>query len=298
MTPKNYIQIDMGEIDNACFVIMPFNSLFQTQYERVIRPAVEELGLKCIRGDEIYSKPQIMLDIWKSIRRARIIIAELTDRNPNVFYEIGLAHALAKPIILLTRNEEDVPFDLKALRYRYYDVNDPYWGENLRKAIQSMIQNVLDEAEFAAYLDDISPSLQLPPRPQRLKVKTESTPILDITGNWRAKWKRDKGKISHQGVVFITQQRENLSATMTITFEKAGKMTIVQEILIGSIRGSQVSLNGTSYTYIEQGASTSYLLDNFSLVLGPDEKEMTGEFYSSRGKGTATLIKLEGNESK
>ena len=86
---------------------MPFESLFQTQYERVIRPAGEELGLKCVRADEIYSKPQIMADIWRSIRKARLLIAELTSRNANVFYEVGLAHAIGKPILLLTRNEDE-----------------------------------------------------------------------------------------------------------------------------------------------------------------------------------------------
>src|ERR1041385_3895652 len=117
-THKNSVLVEIGEVENTCFVAMPFNNLFQIQYERVIRPAVEELGLKCIRADEIYLTPQIMADIWNGIRKSRLIIAELTGRNPNVFYEIGLAHAIGKPIILLTRREEDVPFDLKSLRYR------------------------------------------------------------------------------------------------------------------------------------------------------------------------------------
>src|SRR5207237_4931202 len=102
-----------------------------------------EIGLKCVRGDEIYSKPNIMSDIWKELRKARLVVAELTGKNANVFYEIGLAHAIGKPIILLTRNEDDVPFDLKALRYRYYDVNDPFWGDNLRDSIQLMVKSVL-----------------------------------------------------------------------------------------------------------------------------------------------------------
>ena len=76
---KNSIIVKIGDVENICFVAMPFDSLFQTYYEQVIRPAVEELGLKCIRGDEIYSRPQIMADIWKSIRTARLVIAELTS---------------------------------------------------------------------------------------------------------------------------------------------------------------------------------------------------------------------------
>src|SRR5436190_2703313 len=122
MMDTNTVPIEIVNIENFCFIVMPFDSLFQVQYERVIRPAIEELGLICIRADELYSRPQVMADIWKSIRKSRLVIAELTGRNANVFYEIGLAHAIGKPIILLTRNEDDVPFDLKALRYRYYNV--------------------------------------------------------------------------------------------------------------------------------------------------------------------------------
>ena len=122
------IEISLGVLTNSCFVIMPFSPTYNTEYERVIRPAVEATGLACIRADEIYSKPQIMADIWKSIRSARLVIAELTGRNTNVFYEVGLAHTLGKPVIIITRNEEDVPFDLKALRYVYYNTEDPFWG--------------------------------------------------------------------------------------------------------------------------------------------------------------------------
>jgi len=125
----NQITIDLGELQNSCFIVMPFDPLYQTEYEKIIHPALLELEIKCIRGDEIYSKQRIMDDIWSSIRSCRLVIAELTGRNPNVLYEVGLAHAIGKPVIILTRNAEDVPFDLKDLRYLYYDTNNPFWGE-------------------------------------------------------------------------------------------------------------------------------------------------------------------------
>jgi nucleoside 2-deoxyribosyltransferase len=77
---------------------------------------VEEAGLVCVRGDEIYTRQAVIQDIWHSIRKARLVVAELSGRNPNVMYEIGLAHAIGKPIILLNRDEEDGPFDLRTLR--------------------------------------------------------------------------------------------------------------------------------------------------------------------------------------
>ena len=88
MAEQNIIEIQLGKLRNTCFVVMPFDSLFQTQYERVIKPSIESIGIECIRGDEIYARPDIMSDIWKSIREARFILAELTGRNPNVFYEL------------------------------------------------------------------------------------------------------------------------------------------------------------------------------------------------------------------
>src|SRR5262245_20229677 len=119
MTSSQVI-VDLEELTNTCFVVMPFDALFEVQYDRVIRPAIEQTGLKCVRGDEIYSHPSVIHDIWHSLRKARLVVAELSGRNPNVMYEVGLAHAIGKPVVLLTRNKNDVPFDVGALRYLYY----------------------------------------------------------------------------------------------------------------------------------------------------------------------------------
>jgi hypothetical protein len=59
----NRIIVEFAKITNTCFVVMPFHSLFGAQYERVIRPAIEEAGLECIRGDEIYTEQAIVQDI-------------------------------------------------------------------------------------------------------------------------------------------------------------------------------------------------------------------------------------------
>jgi hypothetical protein len=287
------VHIELGEIQNSCFVVMPFDPLFQVHYEQVIRPAVEKLGIKCVRGDEIYSKPHIMGDIWKSIREARLVIAELTGRNPNVFYEVGLAHALGKPIILLTRNEDDVPFDLKALRYRFYDINDPFWGENLVNAIRTMVQNVLDEPGLSTYLDGIHHEIRLPQQLDPVLIESPPVaPAIEISGLWHGTWKRFDATIDHKGTVFFTQREKDLLGTLTVTFVREHEETIVQEVLVGSISGANVMLNGVSYTYIKQGGSRSYLLDNFDLQLSNDRKTMKGEFFSRRGKGGAMFERV------
>ncbi len=187
---KNTVTIDLGTIENTCFVVMPFDPLFKVMYDRVIQPAVEELNIECIRGDEIYSKQSIVGDIWKALREAKFVIAELTGRNPNVLYEIGLAHALGKPIILLTRNEEDVPFDLKGLRYTFYDISDPFWGENLKSSLRTMVQNVRDQPDLSKHLEGIKTKInETGPIIEFQLEKLTELDIPKVSGNWKATWR-------------------------------------------------------------------------------------------------------------
>lgn len=108
----------------SCFVIMPIDPLLKNVYDTISTLVKDYAGMNCIRADEITKPGQITNDIWANINEARFLIADLTGRNPNVFYEVGIAHALNKSVILLTQNESDVPFDLKSIRYLKYDPLD------------------------------------------------------------------------------------------------------------------------------------------------------------------------------
>ncbi len=102
MTPKPF-----------AFVLMPFTDSFRDTYFLGIKPACEEAGYYCERLDEQIFEETMLERIYNQIAKADIIVADLTERNPNVFYETGYAHGLGKRVILLTRNSEDIPFDLK-----------------------------------------------------------------------------------------------------------------------------------------------------------------------------------------
>ncbi|MBL4279602.1 hypothetical protein H8F10_17050 [Vibrio fluvialis] len=128
----------------SCFVIMPFSEPFETYYRRIIKPAIDESDLYTARGDSLFRSTHIMDDIWTSIVDSSIVIAELTGKNPNVYYELGLAHALKKPAILISSNIDDVPFDLRPLRVLIYDKNDPNWGDLLKEKISNAIQETLN----------------------------------------------------------------------------------------------------------------------------------------------------------
>jgi hypothetical protein len=103
------------------FVIMPFSVELQPVYDDHIRKCAEELHLRVGRGDDFFTAHSVMEDIWKAVLGARVVIADCTGKNANVFYEIGLAHAIGKPVILITQNSDDVPFDIRYLRYIQYD---------------------------------------------------------------------------------------------------------------------------------------------------------------------------------
>jgi hypothetical protein len=105
-----------------CFVIMPFSERLQPIYEDSIKPTIEAAGLRCERADDVRGTTLITWDIWERINRARFLVADLTDLNPNVFYELGLAHALSKEVVLITQSMKFVPFNLKALRCICYDL--------------------------------------------------------------------------------------------------------------------------------------------------------------------------------
>ncbi|MDQ3820025.1 MAG: hypothetical protein M3362_20440 [Acidobacteriota bacterium] len=129
---------------DTCFIIMPFGEWSDYYYETIYISAIESTGLIPRRADDLYRPSAIVHDIWALTQQAKIILADLTGKNPNVFYELGLAHAVAKPAILVTESMEDVPFDLRALRVITYNKNEPDWGDRLRDKIKTAIKEVLD----------------------------------------------------------------------------------------------------------------------------------------------------------
>lgn len=99
--------------------MMPFHPSFNNVYA-TLQEAAASSGYRCNRADDIWNNPAVIQDVVSLIDRARIVICDCTDRNPNVFYEIGIAHTLGREVILITQNADDIPFDLRHLRYIRY----------------------------------------------------------------------------------------------------------------------------------------------------------------------------------
>jgi len=121
---------------------MPFGGWNDRYYEEILAPAIDRAGLEPKRADGIYGPAQIIHDIWRQVRKAPVLVADLTGRNPNVFYELGLAHAIGKPVVLLSKTTEDIPFDLQGTRTIIYDVQSPTWAKELATALTKSLGEV------------------------------------------------------------------------------------------------------------------------------------------------------------
>jgi len=137
---------------SLCFVLMPFADEFLQVYEQAISVAAGEAGLRCMHAGEIFDNREIVEDIWESICTAQVVIADVTHRDPNVFYELGICHTLGKEVIVITQSSEDVPFDIRHRRYIDYS---PGALTTLKTRLERTIKNVVvrigrnDESEEA-----------------------------------------------------------------------------------------------------------------------------------------------------
>lgn len=133
--------------DIDLFVAMPFVAELQPVYEDHIQSVATSLGMSVMRADNFFTSHSVISDVWRAIYSARAVIADCTGRNPNVFYEIGLAHAIGKPVILIAQTEEDVPFDVRHLRYLRYSLT-PRGMRDFEQKLGSTISETL--TDFAA----------------------------------------------------------------------------------------------------------------------------------------------------
>ncbi len=163
------------ENNKCCFVIMPFGGWFDTYYEEIYIPAIEAACMKPTRADDLYRPGNIVNDIWNYTKSADIILADLTSKNPNVFYELGLAHAITKPAVLITASMDDVPFDLRSLRVLVYDINLPNWGEKLKNEITKALTETLKSPE-----DAVLPIFLETTKSKRIEVSPKEREILEL----------------------------------------------------------------------------------------------------------------------
>lgn len=141
--PVTFSNFQVATGQPRLFVAMEYREPFDTFYQKVIKPQAQS-KFEVVRIDEKVGPGVIFQDMQREIAQADVIIAEITPANPNVFYELGYAHALGKPTILLARRGTSLPFDIRSFRVVFYD--DTIGGkdqveEDLTKHLDAILQS-------------------------------------------------------------------------------------------------------------------------------------------------------------
>lgn len=133
--------------DRLAFVLMPFAEDLTRIYTSLIKPTVEAAGLVCHRADDFKTNKAIIQDIWKAICESRVVIADLTNLNPNVMYELGIAHTVGKETILIYQRRSGespkFPFDLAHIRRIEYEDN-AIGGKKLEHELSETLKSILE----------------------------------------------------------------------------------------------------------------------------------------------------------
>jgi hypothetical protein len=121
-------------------VMMPFSADFEPVYAS-LSDAAKAARMRCLRADDIWVNDHIMDDVINLLWRARVVIADLTGKNPNVFYETGIAHTLGRDVIQITQSMDDVPFDLRSIRTVTY-LNNNEGRDDLRTRVRARLTDL------------------------------------------------------------------------------------------------------------------------------------------------------------
>lgn len=148
------------------FVLMPFSAAFDDAYEVAIRPACDAAGAYAERVDKQIFAGSIMDRVYNQIAKADLVVADMSERNPNVFYEVGYAHALGKTTILVTRSEADIPFDLRQYPHVVY-------GDSLRMLKAELQRRVAWHVENPTQVDTSAEELEVRVNGQRIPLAGE-----------------------------------------------------------------------------------------------------------------------------
>lgn len=124
----------------TCFLVMPFSMEWSDSVTASLRKVCRSENIYALRGDDIFRPTDILDDIWNGIMESQFVIADITGNNANVFYELGMAHAIGTPVIVLAQDADKVPFDLKSRRILIYEADKL---DELEKGLKAAIEEVM-----------------------------------------------------------------------------------------------------------------------------------------------------------
>ncbi len=194
---------------------MPFDPEFNQIFEQLIKPTLEQEGFEVRRADSTLDQQNILKTIVYNIDVADLIIAELTTSNPNVFYELGVAHGLSKPVVLLSQDLGEVPFDLRSYRIITYSTH----FDQIRKLKDELsdIAHGLKEGSisFGSPVKDFAPSIA-GTRSSTVIVPTREEATRE-PGSEAAELEEDSGVLD-----FIAEVEDSIAQILTIVINFSG----------------------------------------------------------------------------
>lgn len=139
-TPSIF-EVPIDSVDpDLVSVMMPFTTNLAEVY-KTIKKSSKKIGLTCKRADDIWQHSTIIQDVFSLIFQSHIVVCDFTGKNPNVFYEAGIAHTLGKHVIPITQSAHDIPFDLQHHRYIKY-LNNAEGLQDLQKQLVSRLSTL------------------------------------------------------------------------------------------------------------------------------------------------------------
>lgn len=138
-----------SQFESDIFMVMPFRKPYDDVYRNIIVPTAQSLNLSIKRGDDFSSISGVIIsEVWAALNACKMVIADVTEVNPNVYYELGIAHTLGKPTVLITQ-EGDIEkwaFDIRHMRFIVYD-NTIAGGESLEAELRRSIVWVMNDLQ-------------------------------------------------------------------------------------------------------------------------------------------------------
>jgi hypothetical protein len=134
----NVFHVPDGGVDyNLVSAMVPFSLEFSPAYQ-AIQSACAHEGFACKRADDIWDDSTIVQDIFSLIFASYIVVCDFSGKNPNVFYEAGIAHALGKHVVPITQSADDIPFDLRHHRFIPY-LNNAQGRQDLEEQLRKRL---------------------------------------------------------------------------------------------------------------------------------------------------------------
>ncbi|HDL8567027.1 TPA: hypothetical protein ACMY33_001008 [Yersinia enterocolitica] len=264
---------ELNAPEKTCFVIMPIadnptydNGHFDRVYKHLIAPACRVAGFTPIRADEVNSSNMIVLDILKKIVECDIAVCDLSSKNPNVLYELGLRQAFNKKTVLIKDRITTSPFDVQAFRYAEYD--NTLRVDYVQNEILSLAASIKSTYEAKDDINSIVQLLQIEPAKigEKTQLSTTDTIILSAIKN-------------------LTNRVDNLSITNAYSNVSSIRRNTANSALTGYVKSGSKNIYRTPITLNEIIAtnSISSIKENFEFFYNDESIGNLESFDTKNG---------------